>query len=113
MSVSGRRWVRLGAKALHDVASIGFGGGVLTTTGDASSPYSAANDAAVSAMPFGRLEIAPRIAGPVRLSAQGLLGVALPSVARLCPGDEGGAVASGGSLGFTVMPLPCVSALNT
>ena len=28
MSVSGRRWVRLGAKALHDVASIGFGGGL-------------------------------------------------------------------------------------
>ncbi len=61
--------------------SIGFGGAVLTTTGNASSPYSADSDSAVSAMPFGRLEIAPRIAGPVRLSAQGLVGVAVPTVA--------------------------------
>lgn len=61
--------------------SIGFGGAVLATTGNASSPYTNDSDAAVSAMPFARLEIAPRIAGPVRISAQGMIGMALPSVA--------------------------------
>lgn len=61
--------------------SLGLGGAVLATTGSAASPYDAQSDSTVAAMPFGRLEIAPRIAGPLRLTAQGLLGVAIPTVA--------------------------------
>jgi len=68
--------------------SLGFGGAVLTTTGDAPAPYSAKSDSAVSAMGFGRVEIAPRIAGPIRLSLQGLLGLAIPPVAVRFAGQE-------------------------
>lgn len=80
--------VDLGDGALRIAPSAGIALALLVTEGEATAPYEGQSDVASAALPFARLEIAPRIAGPVRASLQGVGGVALPPIGVRFAGRE-------------------------
>jgi hypothetical protein len=83
--------LELASGALRVVPSAGLGVSVLLTRGDAEAPYEGAGDAASALLPFARVEIAPRLAGPVRGSVQALGGAALPAIGVRFAGREAAA----------------------
>lgn len=74
--------------ALRIAPSAGAALAILVTDGAANAPYEGQADVASAAMPFARLELSPRLVGPLRASVQGLGGVALPPIAVRFAGRE-------------------------